>query len=46
MPGDANAEKKTAYLYDIICNSATMRDHLDNPLYQVIDLTADDSNAE
>lgn len=46
MSGEPNDEKKTAYLFDIICNSATMREHLDNPLYQVVDFTSDDSNEE
>lgn len=42
MANDPSDDKKVAYWFDIICNSATMRDQLDDPRYQVIDFTSDD----
>lgn len=44
MPLDNYDDQQIAYLYDIICNSAIMRDQLDNSQFKVIDISSDEQN--
>ncbi|MGR6835315.1 hypothetical protein [Syntrophomonas erecta] len=43
MP-DHQKDKKTAYLFDIVCNNPLLLEHLNDPLYQVYDFNNDDDN--
>lgn len=44
MPQERFDDKPIAYLYDIICNSAIMKDQLSDSDFKVIDIKSDDQN--
>ncbi|HQA08396.1 MAG TPA: hypothetical protein PLM20_08705 [Syntrophomonadaceae bacterium] len=44
MHREKSDDKPVAYLYDIICNSAIMKDQLDNSHFEVIDISSDDQS--
>jgi len=35
-------DKPVAYLYDIICNSAVMKDQLEHSRFKIIDINSED----